>query len=115
PLNARPPRRALSFWRVAMKNSELLGTAHQNLSPIERQQRYVLRSLVQKNACPNCGHLLNFFEGGCIDIDDWDDKPGATACRCTPCKRDLIYVVPLLAANGEGGWHWDLVPIDTRE
>ena len=52
-----------------MKNSELLMTKRQDLDPIEKQRRYVLRCLVQENACPNCGHKLNFFEGADIAID----------------------------------------------
>jgi hypothetical protein len=59
--------------------------------------------------------LLNFFEGAGIDIDDWDDKPGGTSCRCTACERELVYVVPFLAATGNGGWHWHLVPIKPQE
>jgi len=97
-----------------MKNSELLTTKRQDLPPIEKQRRYVLRSLVQENLCPNCGHLLNFFEGAGMNIDDWEDKPGATPCRCTACKRELIYVVPFVAATGYGGWHWDLVPVSPK-
>jgi hypothetical protein len=95
-----------------MKNSELLTTKRRNLEPIEKQQQYVLRSLVQKNTCPNCGHLLNFFEGAGTTIDDWEDKPGPTSCCCTVCKRELSYVVPFQAEGGNGGWHWHLVPID---
>jgi hypothetical protein len=83
-----------------MKNSELLTVKRRNLEPIEKQQQYILRSLVQKNRCPNCGHMLNFFEGAGINIDDWEDKPGPTACRCVACKRALDYVVPALAAGG---------------
>jgi hypothetical protein len=98
-----------------MKNSELLTTKRQDLPLIERQRRYVLRTLVQKNECPNCGRLLNFFEGAGLDIDCWDDKPGSTSCRCTACERELLYVVPFLAATGNGGWHWQLVPIDPQE
>jgi hypothetical protein len=95
-----------------MKNSELLTTKGHNLPPIEKQRQYVLRCLVQKNACPNCGHALNFFEGARVDIDDWEDKPGPTSCECTVCKRELVYVVPFLATAGNGGWHWHLVPVD---
>jgi hypothetical protein len=98
-----------------MKNSELLTINHMSLSPIEKQHRYVLRCLVQKNACPSCGHLLNFFEGVGIDIDDWEDKLGTEFCRCTVCKRELVYTVPLLATNGNGGWHWHLVPVEREK
>ncbi|MGY3547370.1 hypothetical protein [Bradyrhizobium sp. USDA 4469] len=97
-----------------MKNSELLTTKRWDLEPTEKQQQFVLRSLVQKNACPNCGHMLNFFEGAGIGIDDWEDKPGPTACRCVSCERALDYVVPALGAGGSGGWHWRLVPITLR-
>lgn len=94
-----------------MKNSELLTAKGQNLPPIEKQRQYVLRCLVQKNACPNCGHALNFFEGARVEIDDWEDKPGPTPCECTVCKRELVHVVPVVATGGNGGWHWHLVPI----
>jgi hypothetical protein len=99
-----------------MRNSELLTTKRRDLEPVEKQQQYVLRSLVQKNACPSCGHMLNFFEGSGIDIDDWEDRPGATACRCTACKRAIEYVVPVLAGRGgNGGWYWHLTPISPPE
>ena len=94
-----------------MKNSELLTTKRQNLPPVEKQRRYVLHCLVQKNACPNCGHALNFFEGAGIDIDDWRSEAGDTPCRCTACRRRLRYDVPLLGVAGNGGWHWHLLPI----
>jgi hypothetical protein len=96
------------------ENSELLTTKGHNLPPIEKQRQYVLRCLVQKNACPNCGHALNFFEGARVDIDDWEDKLGAPFCECNVCKRELIYVVPFLATAGNGGWHWQLVPMDPK-
>ena len=95
-----------------MKNSELLATTRTDLDPIEKQRGYVLRCLVQKNACPNCGHTLNFFEGAAITLDDWIDTTGATPCRCTACERALKYVVPFLVLGGNGGWHWQLVPVD---
>ena len=98
-----------------MKNSELLTAERRSLTPTEKQQQFVLRSLVQKNSCPNCGHMLDFFEGAAIDIDVWEDKPGRTACHCVACKRDLDYVVPALAAGGNGGWHWHLVPTTPSE
>jgi hypothetical protein len=98
-----------------MKNSELLTTTRQNLDPIEKQRRYVLRCLVQNNPCPNCGHMLNFFDGARIDIDEWQDKVTSTLCRCPACERALGYVVPRLVLGGNGGWHWDLVPIDLKE
>jgi hypothetical protein len=98
-----------------MKNSELLTSTRQYLDPIEKQRRYVLRRLVQKNVCPNCGHKLNFFEGAGITIDDWRDKAGGTPCRCTAYGRGLVYVVPYLVLGGNGGWHWDLVPIDLKK
>ena len=93
-----------------MRNSELLITKRQDLDPLEKQRRYILRCLVQKNACPNCGHMLNFFEGAGIAIDEWQDKAGGTACN-----RALRYVVPFLGLSGNGGWHWDLVPIDPKK
>jgi hypothetical protein len=77
-----------------MKNSELLTTRRQN---------------------PNCAHMLNFFDGAGIDIDNWKDKAGGTPCRCTACGHALQYVVPRLVLGGNGGWHWDLVPIDPKE
>ena len=61
-----------------MKNSELLTTKRRDLDPIERQRRYILRCLVQKNACPNCGHMLDFFAGAGVAIDEWQDKAGGT-------------------------------------
>jgi hypothetical protein len=97
-----------------MKNSELLATEDQKLRLIERQLRYVLRCLVQKNACPNCGYLLNFFEGAGIEIDDWSDTPDAISCSCAECRRALKYAVPLIPGGGNGGWHWRLVPIDSK-
>ena len=51
-----------------MKNSELLQTQRSDLDPIEKQRRYVLRCLVQKNPCPNCAHALNFFDGAGNDV-----------------------------------------------
>jgi hypothetical protein len=98
-----------------MKNSELLTTKRQDLDRIGKQRRYVLRCLVQNNACPNCGHMLNFFEGAGIAIDAWRDKAGGTPCRCTACNRALRYVVPFLVLGGHGGWHWHLVPIDQQK
>lgn len=95
-----------------MKNSQLLICDRQHLPPLERQRQYILRSLVQRNACPNCGHALNFFEGASVEIDDWQDEVGQTPCKCTACKRELRYTVPFLAVRGNGGWHWDLVPIE---
>jgi len=97
-----------------MKNSELLTTKRQNLPPLEKQRQYILRCLIQKNVCPNCGHALNFFEGARIDIDDWQGKAGDTPCGCTSCKRQLRYVVPFLFA-GNGGWQWHLVPIQPED
>jgi predicted RNA-binding Zn-ribbon protein involved in translation (DUF1610 family) len=94
-----------------MKNSELLSATHSGLELIEKRRRYVLRCLVQHNPCPNCGQMLNFFDGAGIDIDDWYDKAGVTPCRCTACGRTLQYVVPRLVLGGNGGWHWDLAPI----
>ena len=93
-----------------MKNSDLLKAERRTLTPVEKQHQYVLRSLMQKNRCPNCGYMLNFFEGAGIDIDDWEDKPGATICSCSSCKRGLDYVVPALAATSNGGWYWHLLP-----
>jgi hypothetical protein len=93
-----------------MKNSELLTTQPQNLDAIEKQQRYVLRCLVQKNSCPNCGYSLNFFEGAGIDIDDWQDNAACTRCQCPACGSPLQYVVPRLVLGGNGGWHWELLP-----
>lgn len=93
-----------------MKNSELMRTKRK-LPPVEKQRRYILLCLVQKNECPNCGSLLNFFEGAGIDIDDWHTRIEVTACSCTECKRELKYVVPLLALGGNGGWRWQLIPI----
>ncbi len=98
-----------------MKNSELLTTKRQDLDHIEKQRRYILRCLVQNNACPNCGHMLNFFEGANIAIDDWKDKAGGMPCRCAVCHRELRYVVPFLVLGGNGGWHWHLVPIDPQK
>ena len=98
-----------------MKNSELLTVQRRNLTPTEKQQQFVLRSLIQQNACPNCGHRLNFFEGAAIDLDDWEDKSGLTACKCTACKRALEYVVPVIAGTGNGGWHWRLVQLTASE
>lgn len=98
-----------------MKNSELLTTKRQDLDHIEKQRRYILRCLVQNNACPSCGHMLNFFEGAGIAIDAWQDKVGGTSCRCAACQRALIYVVPRLVLGGNGGWHWELVPIDPQK
>jgi hypothetical protein len=98
-----------------MKNSELLTTKRLDLDPIEKQRRYIMRCLIQKNACPNCGHLLNFFEGSGIAIDDWKDKAGGTPCRCAVCHRELRYVVPFPVLGGNGGWHWHLVPIDPQK
>jgi hypothetical protein len=95
-----------------MKNSELLISNRSDLDPLDKQRRYVLRCLVQKNACPNCARLLNFFEGAGIDIDEWADKAGGTPCRCSACGRALKYVVPFLVLGGNGGWNWHLVPID---
>jgi hypothetical protein len=97
-----------------MQNSKLLTAKDQNLSHTEKQHRYVLRCLVQKNACPNCGYQLNFFEGAGVDIDNWEDKPGPTDCKCTVCKRELVYVVPVVAGGGNGGWRWHLVPMDPK-
>ena len=97
-----------------MKNSELLATEDQTLRLIERQRQYVLRCLVQKNACPNCGCLINFFEGAGIHIDDWNDKPDVTYCSCAGCKRALKYAVPLIPGGGHGGWHWRLVSINSN-
>jgi len=91
-----------------MKNSELLTTKRQDLDPIEKQRRYVLRCLVQNNPCPHCGHKLNFFEGAGIAIDDWRDNTARTACRCSACGSALQYGVPRLVLGGNGGWHWDL-------
>src|SRR5258705_8422845 len=73
-----------------MKNSELLTVQRRNLTPTEKQQQFVLRSLIQQNACPNCGHRLNFFEGAAIDLDDWEDKSGLTACKCTDRKSTRL-------------------------
>lgn len=98
-----------------MRNSELLTTKRQNLDPIEKQRRYILRCLVQNNACPNCGHMLNFFEGAGIAIDEWQDRASATPCRCTACNRELRHVVPFLVLGGNGGWYWHLVPIDPKK
>jgi hypothetical protein len=98
-----------------MKNSELLTTQRQDLDPIEKQRRYILRCLAQNNACPNCGHMLNFFEGAGIAIDDWKDEAGGTPCRCAACHRELRYVVPFLVLGGNGDWHWHLVPIDPQK
>lgn len=98
-----------------MKNSELLTSQRHDLDPLEKQRRYILRCIVQKNACPNCGHLLNFFEGAGIDIDNWADKAGGTPCRCSACGRALEYVVPFLVLGGNGGWNWHLVPIDPTQ
>jgi hypothetical protein len=98
-----------------MKNTELLTSQRHDLDPLEKQRRYILRCLAQKNACPNCGHLLNFFEGAGIDIDDWADKAGGTRCRCSACGRALEYVVPFLVLGGNGGWNWHLVPIDPTQ
>jgi hypothetical protein len=95
-----------------MKNSELLTFKGQDLPSIEKQRQYVLRSLVQKNTCPNCGYALNFFEGASVDIDEWEDKPGPTPCKCTACERELVYVVPFVATGSNGGWHWHLVPVE---
>ena len=97
-----------------MKNSQLLIGERKNLPPLEKQRQYVLRCLVQRNACPNCGHALNFFEGASMNIDVWQDEVGETPCECTACKRELRYTVPFLAVGGNGGWHWDLVPIDPQ-
>jgi hypothetical protein len=98
-----------------MKNSELLTSKRQNLSSIEKQRQFLLRCLIQKNACPNCARQFNFFEAAGIDVDDWHGVAGDTPCRCTACKRELIYVVPFLAIGGNGGWHWQLVPIVSKE
>jgi len=98
-----------------MKNSELLKTSNRNFTPEEKQHRYVLGCLVQKNSCPNCRYELNFFEAIGVDIDDWKDKVGADFCRCTACKRELTYTVPAIATTGNGGWHWLLVPIKSEK
>lgn len=82
-----------------MKNSELLTTQRQDLDPIEKQHRYILRCLVQKNACPNCGHMLNFFEGAGIDIDDWKDRAARTPCRCRPANANSYMASP--------SWSWE--------
>ena len=95
-----------------MKNSELLTTTHQNMTRIEKQRRYILRSLVQKNECPNCGNWLNFFEGAGVEIDDWSSHGDPASCRCNECKRGLIYTVPFFALSGNGGWLWRLAPIE---
>jgi hypothetical protein len=97
-----------------MKNSELLATNRRNLPPVEKQRRFVLRSLVQKNTCPNCGHALNFFEAADTNIDDWSGSVSDTPCRCSACKRDLRYDVPFLAVGGNGGWLWHLIPIEPK-
>jgi hypothetical protein len=98
-----------------MKNSELLTTERQNLPALDKQRQFILRCLTQKNACPNCAHPHNFFEAAGMDVDDWHGLLDDTPCRCTACKRQLSYIVPLLAYGGNGGWHWQLVPIGFEE
>lgn len=98
-----------------MKNSELLNSNKRSLSPLAKQRRYLLRCLVQKNACPNCGHRLNFFEAAKIDIDSWQGEVSGLKCNCSACNRQINYVVPFLAVGGSGGWQWHLEPIKPDE
>jgi hypothetical protein len=94
-----------------MKNSELLAKNRSTLTGLDRQRHFVLSTLIQKNPCPICATVQNFFEGSGIALDDWADKAGGTPCRCIACGSGLIYVVPFLALTGNGGWLWSLEPL----
>lgn len=93
-----------------MKNSELLATTKDDqVYAIDRQRRFILRTLIEKKSCPNCGAKLNYFEATGIGVDDLDLIKGHAADhvgKCPTCKRTLEHTIPML-----GGWYWHLVPV----
>jgi hypothetical protein len=93
-----------------MKNSELKDTPDRLLTGIDKQRKYLVELHSQKRPCPNCAHLMDFYEGHGIDMDDYNYlatlEKGA---ECTKCHRALKHVVPLISLEG---WHWSLVPVD---
>lgn len=97
-----------------MKNSELLKVPPHLLTGLQRQERFLVGIHVQQRPCPNCGNLMNFYEGLGVDIDDYDYRePVKERFECTRCYRELVEVVPFVSVEGPP-WYWGLVPIEVE-
>jgi hypothetical protein len=123
-----------------MKNSELVSFTGKDrlLSDVDKQRRYVLRSLLDSQPCPNCGRHQSVVDAsGVKSLNDFEPSDytdygrGEVAhlgeqhevvrpatleepFRCYNCQRRLKRVVPFIKMT-PGGWQWELVPESEEE
>jgi hypothetical protein len=72
--------------------------------------------LLQKNGCPSCTQMQDYFEASGVAFDDYDGSANRDGkCINPKCGRTLLYTVPLFAVHGRGGWCWKLEPINAPE
>lgn len=103
-----------------MTHRELLrftGPAIAQLTPIERQKRYLLTQALARSTCPSCGRWCTLLEACGVDLDQWDFTltNDQRTYKCPTCGRELLYTLPLMIQGGFPGWHWTLKPITHQE
>jgi hypothetical protein len=90
-----------------MRNSQLLVYSGSSalLTAIERQRVFLLRTMCEAKACPNCGTHVNIFDAMGLDVDDYDfaNPTADTTKTCPGCGRELRDYLPLIS-----GWFWAL-------
>lgn len=93
-----------------MKNSELCTAPAHLMTSIEKQRRFLVKTLSVAKPCPNCGFHHSFFEAAGVAMDNYDFTTTSSAdqkFRCRHCNRELLYHLPWPT----GEWYFGLVHI----